>query len=130
MQFIDGAAAAQAADRGLREALQGAHDAEEFERVNSRLTEAITDVLEAAKRAGTVRADAGVSDVAVVMVMLGAVTEVFGRADPDLWRRYLPVLLAGLRAGEPLPVPPLDVAVAQAAMTTYKERLLHGGGGC
>ncbi|WP_089104245.1 TetR/AcrR family transcriptional regulator [Streptomyces hyaluromycini] len=96
----------QALDRGLREvvfhseraATAGLRHQEQIRR-NVDLT------VERAKEQGVLRADAEPWDLVVIQQMLAAVTERSGR--PDLWRRYLRLLLDGLRAApdqaEPLP---------------------------
>jgi len=63
------------------------------------------DVLGAAQRAGAVRPDVGLRDVAAVLVMVLAVVR---EGDPDgaNRRRYLALLLDGLRPGAPALPPP------------------------
>ena len=47
---------------------------------------------------------------------------------PQLWRRYLPILLEGLRPGAvALPVPPIAEDALRAAMTRHKQRLMRAG---
>jgi hypothetical protein len=55
--------------------------------------------------------------------MLCTVADVTGDVAPDLWRRYLPMLLDGLRAGSPLPLPALSQDDFRRAMVGYKQRL-------
>jgi hypothetical protein len=47
-------------------------------------------------------------------------------ADPELWRRYLALILDGLRAAPgasgPLPGPPLDAPRLDAAMSGWRPR--------
>jgi transcriptional regulator SbtR-like protein len=67
-------------------------------------------MLARAQAAGQVRADLAETDVALVQFMLTAIADITREADPDVWRRYLRLVLDGLRAGaasEPMPVPPL-----------------------
>ncbi|MGI8679193.1 MAG: TetR/AcrR family transcriptional regulator [Jatrophihabitans sp.] len=124
--FLEGAASAQAADRGLRDVLMGVHDEEQMEQLNSRLTVLLGELVERAKHAGSMRADAEVSDIGIVVMMLCTVADLAGDVAPDLWRRYLPMLLDGLRPGTTLPVAPLPEAVLRKAMATHKQRLLRG----
>ncbi len=46
VRFLEGAAEAQCADRGLRETLMGFHDVEAFDRVQERFTTALTSLIE------------------------------------------------------------------------------------
>ena len=45
------------------------------------------------------RADVEATDLGVVVMMLCTVADVTGDVAPGLWRRYLPMLLDGLRPG-------------------------------
>lgn len=123
--FLEGAAEAQTADRGLREVLMGVHDAEQMEQINDRLSEPLRELVSRAKRTGALRADVEVSDIGIVVVMLCTVADLTGDVAPDLWRRYLPMLVNGLRAeGLPTPaVPPVPEDVLRKAMASQKQRL-------
>jgi len=83
----------QANDRALMEAVAEfkpsvARQAEELHACMERL-------LERAKDAGAVRADANAEDIRLMMCGLGSVMQMGG----DGWRRYLTVMLDGMRAG-------------------------------
>jgi AcrR family transcriptional regulator len=121
--FLEGAAEAQTTDRGLREVLMGIHDPVKMEEVSQRITAPLRQVVERCRANGTLRSDVEASDVGVLVMMLCAVGDVTGDAAPDLWRRYLPMLLAGLRADVELPVPPLPEDVFRKAVSSHKERM-------
>ena len=97
----------QARERGLYEALTGLGDDEEQARIWPRIVAVVTQLFERAADAGVIRADARPQDIAAVFSLLRPAFEM-SRATgvPDLWRRYLWLLLDGLRAtGRPvLPV--------------------------
>jgi len=97
--FFEQLLALQADSRGLREVFMGAHDTSELEEMQERLLGPLTALLERAQQAGTVRADADPSDLGFFILMLCTVTDVAGDVAPQLWRRYLPLVLAGLRPG-------------------------------
>ena len=83
----------QASDRALMEAVAEfkpsvARQAEELHACTERL-------LERAKAEGTIRADAGAEDIRLLMCGLGSVMQMGGES----WRRYLTVMLDGMRAG-------------------------------
>ena len=68
-----------------------------------------------AQAAGAVRADADVTDLSAIVIMLCTVAEASGGRSPHLWRRYLPILLQGMRpGGAPMPVPPLAAGLTLA----------------
>lgn len=128
--FFEGAADAQTADRGLREVLMGVHDAEQMARVHDRLTEPLDTLVARAKASGALRADVETADIGMVLMMLCTVADVTGDVAPDQWRRYLPMLLEGLRGGSgtPLPVGPLSTDLLREAMSTHKQRVARAGG--
>jgi AcrR family transcriptional regulator len=121
--FLERAAEMQSSNRGLREVLMGAHDPERMEEVNQRISVPLNRLVERAKSVGTIRPDVEATDIGIVVLMLCTVADVTGDAAPDLWRRYLPMLLDGLRAGSELPVPPVPEDVLRKAMNTHKQRL-------
>jgi len=121
--FLEGTAEMQTADRGLREVLMGVHDPDRMEQVNDRLSPPMHRMVERGKQAGQIRPDVEVTDLGIVVLMLCTVADVTGDAAPDLWRRYLPMLLDGLRTGTDLPVPPVPEDVLRKAMDSHKRRL-------
>jgi AcrR family transcriptional regulator len=123
VSFVEGVAEMQSADRGLREVLMGVHDDQQMEQVNDRITVQLEDVVQRAKSAGSLRSDVEVSDIGMVVLMLCTVADIAGDASPDLWRRYLPTLLDGLRAGSPPSVPPISADLLRKSMSTHKQRL-------
>jgi AcrR family transcriptional regulator len=125
--FLEGAAEAQTADRGLREVLMGLHP-DQMEQVHDRLSGPLRGMVERAKKAGALRADVEVTDIGVVVMMLCTIADLTSDVAPGLWRRYLPMLLEGLRAdgGVPAPaVPPVAEDVLREAMRTHKQRMLR-----
>ncbi|MFE2042075.1 TetR/AcrR family transcriptional regulator [Streptomyces sp. NPDC059477] len=96
----------QALDRGLREVLLGTGRPMPGEsEFRYRIGRHVDLMVERAKAQGVLRPDAEPWDLMAIQLMVAAVTDRTGR--PDLWRRYLHLLLDGLRAGpeprEPLP---------------------------
>jgi hypothetical protein len=96
-----------------------------MERVSDRISTPLNTMVDRAKATGAVRPDLEVSDLGIVVLMLCTVADVTGDASPDLWRRYLPMLLAGLRSDVDLPVPPLPEDVMRKAMASHKQRLVR-----
>ncbi|MFD5074288.1 TetR/AcrR family transcriptional regulator [Streptomyces sp. NPDC058371] len=99
----------QAHDRGLREVMLGTGKAAQRHALVGRRVKPLVDQLVArAKEQGTLRADAEPVDLPMIQLMVAAVTDRTG--EPDLWRRYLRLLLDGMRTqpegADPLPPGP------------------------
>ena len=62
-----------------------------------RLGAALEEVLEQEKRAGTIRADVALEDVEFLFNALGQAGLQSEKTSPGAWRRYVDVVLAGLR---------------------------------
>ncbi len=124
--FVEGTAAAQTADRGLREVLAGVHDPDELDEINARLAGPLGDLVARAKAEGVLRPCIEPSDIGMVVRMLCTVGDVAGDVAPSLWRRYLGLLLDGLRAGSDLDEPAISVEELRVAMQTYQHRLARG----
>jgi AcrR family transcriptional regulator len=123
--FIESAAEAQTTDRGLRELLMGVHDPEEIAKVNERIREPLIRTVERAKRAGAVRPDVQASDIGVAVLLLCTIADVTTEVAPGHWRRYLPMLLDGLRSGSAPPVPALSDDDFFQAISSHKQRMAH-----
>ena len=121
--FLEAAAEAQTADRGLREVMMGVHDPDDMKQVNDRINASLAAIVDRAKSAGEVRDDLEFSDIGALLLMLCTVADVTGDIAPDLWRRYLPMLLDGLRAGGPLPVAALGQDEFFQALSSHKLRM-------
>jgi hypothetical protein len=89
------------------------------------------DVLVArAQEQGTLRADILPPDFAIVQLMVGAVSDHLGQS--GLWRRYLAIVIDGLRAhpGEQSPLPGLFASddQLQDALTESSTRSARAAG--
>jgi AcrR family transcriptional regulator len=95
----------QAFDRGLREVMLGTGRGPDRQALVARRVKPAVDMLVArAKEQGTLRRDAEPWDLPMIQLMVAAVTDQTGH--PDLWRRYLRMVLDGLRTqpgADPLP---------------------------
>ncbi|HWB37227.1 MAG TPA: helix-turn-helix domain-containing protein [Rugosimonospora sp.] len=122
VQFFERAGAQQAADRGLYETLRGQGNAAEQARIWPEIIAAVTELFERAHRAGVLRADAAAQDIAAVFALLGPAFEMSRATQPQVWRRYLALLLDGLRATDrpPLPGPPPPAAALDAVLAAGK----------
>lgn len=90
----------QASDRGLREFMLGRADSTELRRrAGERIQPLVAELVERARAAGRLRADVGQGDVEVILAMLGGLIDASLHVDPDLWRRYLALVLNGIESG-------------------------------
>jgi Transcriptional regulator SbtR-like, C-terminal domain len=83
----------------------------------------LEQVLRRAQDAGALRPDVSVGDLPMLSLMLGHVVDFAGPIEPELWRRYVALLLDGLRAeGAPLPGAALGPDDLDAAMAAWRPR--------
>jgi AcrR family transcriptional regulator len=106
VHLIEDVLEAQTDNRAIREIVLGQRqDSPDHHRA---LISAFAEPFARARAAGAVRADADVSDLSAMVIMLCTVAEASGGRNPHTWRRYLPMLLQGLRpGGAPMPAPPM-----------------------
>ncbi len=94
----------QAGDAGLRALMKSrARGGARAREAHDRIAESLTALIRRARSQGDLRRDFELSDVAVLNYMLGTVIELTGRAEPGIWRRYLGLLLDGLRSSRERP---------------------------
>jgi AcrR family transcriptional regulator len=100
--FFERGCERQAHDRGLKELLAcSAHGGGCLAEPRDRLRVLVTELFDRAKAAGVVRADADPYDAPMIHMMLGTVMDRTRDVAPEVWRRYLGLVLAGLRPGAP-----------------------------
>jgi len=117
--------AMQATNRGLREVLLSSNYGENCAaQARDRLKPAIAAALERAQRDGYLRSDIVPVDMILVEFMIGAVAQ-YTRHAPDAWRRYLHIMIDGLRArpdlGDPQP-PAITHEQLDEAMLTWRPK--------
>ena len=111
--FFERMLALHAANRGVKDIVAArAHGARRAEAMRARIRPLLAGVIERAHEQGTLRADFTIDDLPLVVWTAGRIIELTETAAPGLWRRYLGLLLDGLRPGAatPLPSPPLTRA--------------------
>lgn len=101
-----------AADQGLFEAMICRPETGGRAAVRERMLPIVEGAFARACADGHLRQDVAPTDFPMMLRMLASIAEVTRDVRPDLWRRYLGLLLDGLRADRagvaPLTVPPLD----------------------
>jgi AcrR family transcriptional regulator len=122
--YFERALALQAGDRGLKEVLfSPGRGRDRVAHARRSLAPIVTKLVRRAIDAGAVRGDIGTSDVPVINFMLNTVVD-FGRdVEPELYTRYLAIVLDGLRPRDdlaPLPVEALKVPEFQEALARWK----------
>jgi hypothetical protein len=127
--FLRAAARMQAADRGLRDLALGvefstpAHD-----RIRERVEPLARRLIERAQAEGSLRPDVTVEDVPLVLMMITELAHRSHQVRPDLYDRYLHLLIDGLRRSDDAgdlgrPPSPDDVdALARAWLPTAQSR--------
>jgi len=119
-EFFDAVLRPQASKRALREILRGAPDVAPWEEVHNRIETCIDTLLGRARHQGSIRPEVTATDIGVLCSLMGTLIDTFGGSDPQLWRRFLPIVLDGLRAGAPTPLPGEALGREQ-----FLARLLH-----
>lgn len=122
--FVEQMCSATATDRGLREVLFGNVDAgNRVDAARTRLVPKMTKVVERAQKDGYLRPELSETDVPIFGLLAGAVSEFAGYVDANLWRRYVAIMLAGVRhrrGQERLPVDALRETDMEVVMTTWQ----------
>jgi AcrR family transcriptional regulator len=96
--FLERAAVVIAGDRGLRQILMYAtYGRDRVDQARTRMLPVVSAMVERAQAAGQVRADLRPTDVPLMLFMLGATAEYALHVRPEIWRRYLTLMLDALR---------------------------------
>ena len=96
--FVEQQCALTAVDRGLREMVySNVYGRNRVERARERIVPLIAQVVERARVDGHLRPDIQPSDAFVLGLVAGTVNEWAGDVAPELWRRYVVLMLEGMR---------------------------------
>ena len=104
-------------------------DEPQLAKARERVRPLLEQLIARAQAQGTLRADIAAGDVSVLLWEIGRVVEMTGACASELWRRYLALMLDGLRpeGARPLPHPaPTSAELDQAMTETAERRGLHG----
>ena len=126
--YLDSAISLMAANTGLRQLLMfSTYGKERISYARKQMHPVITKLVERAQASGDLRPDFAGTDVKMIVFMLTSVAEYAPASRPDLWRRYLALLIDGLRpacdTATELPAPPPTPDDLEAAMCTHGQRL-------
>jgi AcrR family transcriptional regulator len=121
--FIEQMCELTATDRGLREAVFGkVYGGDRVEAARLRLTPSVSKLVERARDDGYLRPEVSPTDIPFLGLLAGTVSEYAGHIEPQLWRRYVGILLDGIRARKGqkrLKVDALEDEQLDAAMRTW-----------
>jgi AcrR family transcriptional regulator len=96
--FVEHLCELMATDRGLRQMVYStAYGGYGVECARLRLIPLISKLVERARDDGYLRPDVEPSDMPIVGMLAGTVSEWAGHVEPELWRRYVALLLDGMR---------------------------------
>jgi AcrR family transcriptional regulator len=121
VDFMVRAAGMLADDRGLRQMMMFAsYGRDKLWYARQRNAPLVTTLVDRAKAAGQLRADLQPTDIPFIVFLLTDAAQFARQASPEIWRRYLAIVLDGLRPGRegvtPLPVPALSPEEFEKAM--------------
>jgi AcrR family transcriptional regulator len=104
--FLEAATALHACDRGLKEvALSGMHGLERVGRARELMFPLVTRLVARAQEQGSLRPDLEPTDLPLLQLMLGALSECTREVEPEVWRRFLGILTDGMRTRRDAPNP-------------------------
>jgi AcrR family transcriptional regulator len=99
VHFFDRALSMHGNDRALKELVfSSTHGRDRVGQARDKLKPIVGRIVKRAQDAGALRADVEVTDVPLIQLMLTAVIEYTDDVAPEAWRRYLAIVLDGLRA--------------------------------
>jgi AcrR family transcriptional regulator len=119
----------QCRDKGLRDVMlshRGPDPAEDL--LRDRIKPPLYDLVQRAQREGDLRVDLSATDIGVLEVAALGAAELTAAARPDVWSRYLTIIMDGMRArpadatcgNTPLAEPPLDDDQLDECMEGWK----------
>jgi AcrR family transcriptional regulator len=111
--YLEGVFAGLAADRGANDLMTtGIEGVTSLEELHAHNRETIGLLIDRAKAQSTMRADVTAEDLLLLLAALGRTVPALTSVVPNVWQRYLALLLDGLRAPSTgdLPAPPLTPA--------------------
>jgi len=125
--YLEFAAAAMAGDLGLRQLMMFAtYDRDQVCYARDRMRPVISRLVERAQASGDLRGDFQATDVKMIAFMLASIAEYAASANPEVWRRYLTMIVDGLRPARAgvteLPVPAPTAGELADLMTARGQR--------
>ncbi|WP_300608016.1 TetR/AcrR family transcriptional regulator [Trebonia sp.] len=127
ISYLEHAAASMAGDLGLRQLMMFAtYGKDRVAYAREQMRPVVSKLVERALAEGTLRHDFSPTDIPLIVFMLASAGEYAGSVQPDIWRRYLALIIDGMRAargGSPeLPVPALSPGEIEQSMRAHGQR--------
>ena len=127
VSFLEYAAASMAGDLGMRQLMMFAtYGKDRVAYAREQMRPVVSKLVERAQATGALRPDFSATDVPLIAYMLASVGEYAGPVQPDLWRRYLAMIIDGMRAtrgdGTGLPVAALSPEDIEQSMRAHGQR--------
>jgi len=121
VSFMERMAEVMAGDTGLRQILMFATYGRDLVAIaRQRNAPLVERLVERAQAAGQLRTDLRQTDIVLIIFVLTDAAQLAQAANPDVWRRYLTLILDGMRPARagvtPLPVPALLPAEMEKSM--------------
>jgi AcrR family transcriptional regulator len=128
--YIEYSTAAMARDQGLRQMMMfGTYGRDQVCYARDQMRPVITKLVERAQASGELRPDFTATDVKMIAFMLGSISDYAASVAPEVWRRYLAMLLDGLRPARDgitaLPVPAPSALDLGELMRVQGQRIAH-----
>ena len=104
--YLDHVATAMAGNHGLRELMMfGTYDRDQVCYARDRMNPVISKLVRRAQSTGDLRQDFMSTDVKMIAFMLASLAQYADPVTPGIWRRYLAILIDGLRPARDTPSP-------------------------
>lgn len=122
--FVEQVCELTATDRGLREVVYSkAYGGSRLESSRLHMTRPLSRLVDRARADGSLRPDIEPTDMPIVSLLAGTVSGWAGHVEPELWRRYVALLIDGMRYRKDqssLGVDALDDAQMDTAMRRWR----------
>ena len=130
VSYLEMATEMMAANIGLRQLMMFAtYGKDGVCYARDRMRPVVGKLVERAQASGDLRPDFDATDMKLIAYMLASAAEYAATTRPEVWRRYLTMLIDGLRPAREtvteLPVPPLTPDDLVVAMGAHSRRLAH-----
>jgi AcrR family transcriptional regulator len=127
VSYLEYAAETMASSIGLRQLMMFAtYGRDRVAYAREQMRPVVTKLVERAQEAGVLREDFSATDVPLIAYMLGAAAEYASYVEPEVWRRYLTLIIDGLRPSRDgvseLPVPALTPQEMEQSMRAHGQR--------
>ena len=124
--FLEQALERQCANRGLRDVVVGSAYAEaNLEIAKGRITPCIAHLVQRAQADGCLRDDVVAADFPIMEMMISSLGNMTASVAPDLWRRYLAIILDGLAVSRDGPTTLPEVPEANVMSDAIRKAHSH-----